>query len=297
MFTLTLVKRFSSIIYPVKQPHSQTLTLLNLTKSETRLANIAPQSSVIVNFLFLTQSTITSFFTSNLIDIPISLKTSSSLFYKSFELPLLRFTNYLMRGGLRGPSLKSFTQSMFWFSKTWLNLNTTSLQQFTFLNLYQFLNYSNTSQQVLNTSYLSKTGTVLAGGHLWGSQAFSPQTDWSFKTLLLKELNKFNPLFNFYIEKVDKNILKNSRNKTDKLKLIWKFVPIYKRLYVTMTWLLKDLKFQKSKRFATRLVKVLELIFINPQLSFIFKLKNFIHFYVFKNFKQTLLQTLQSTFK
>ena len=186
---------------------------------------------------------------------------------------------------------------MFWFSKTWLNLNTTSLQQFTFLNLYQFLNYSTTSQRALSTSYLSKTGTVLAGGHLWGSQTFSPQTDWSFKTLLLKELNKFNPLFNFYIEKVDKNILKNSRNKTDKLKLIWKFVPIYKRLYVTMTWLLKDLKFQKSKRFATRLLKVLELIFINPQLSFIFKLKNFIHFYVFKNFKQTLLQTLQSTFK
>ena len=46
---------------------------------------------------------------------------------------------------------------------------------------------------------------------------------------------KFNPLFNFYIEKVDKTIRKNSRNKTDKLKLIWKFVPIYKRLYVTMT--------------------------------------------------------------
>ena len=118
MFALTPVKRFSSIIYPVKQPHLQTLTLLDLTKSEARLANIAPQSSVIVNFLFLTQSTITAFFTSNLIDIPISLKTSSSLFYKSFELPLIRFTNYLMRGGLRGPSLKSFTQSMFWFSKT-----------------------------------------------------------------------------------------------------------------------------------------------------------------------------------
>jgi hypothetical protein len=64
-----------------------------------------------------------------------------------------------------------------------------------------------------------------------------------------------------------------------------------------MTWLLKDLKFQKSKRFSIRLLKVLELIFTNPQLSFISKLKNFIHFYVFKNFKQTLLQTLQSTFK
>jgi hypothetical protein len=48
----------------------------------------------------------------------------------------------------------------------------------------------------------------------------SPKPNRSLKALLLKELNKFNPLFNFYIEKVDKSILKNSRNKTDKLKLI-----------------------------------------------------------------------------
>jgi hypothetical protein len=290
-------KRLFSFLHPVKQSSIQTLTLLNSTSKYSIVVDRVPQESVITNFLFLTRSTITSFFTSNLIDIPISLKTSSSLFYKAFELPLLRFTNYLMRGGLRGPSLKSFTQSMFWFSKTWLDLHTSSVQQFTFLNLYHFLNYTTSLKQNSSQARLNPTGTVLVGGHLWGANTILPQTNFSFKNLLLKELMKFNPLFNFYIEKVDKTIRKNSRNKTDKLKLIWKFVPIYKRLYVTMTWLLKDLKFQKSKRFSIRLLKVLELIFTNPQLSFISKLKNFIHFYVFKNFKQTLLQTLQSTFK
>ena len=290
-------KRSFSFFHPVKQLPIQTLTLLNDKSKYSVVYETVPQESVITNFLFLTQSTITSFFTSNLIDIPISLKTSSSLFYKAFELPLLRFTNYLMRGGLRGPSLKSFTQSMFWFSKTWLNLRTSSVQQFTFLSLYHFLNYPTLLKQTSSQARLTSTGTVLVGGHLWGANTILPQTNFSFKNLLLKELMKFNPLFNFYIEKVDKTIRKNSRNKTDKLKLIWKFVPIYKRLYVTMTWLLKDLKFQKSKSFSIRLLKVLELIFTNPQLSFISKLKNFIHFYVFKNFKQTLLQTLQSTFK
>jgi hypothetical protein len=202
-----------------------------------------------------------------------------------------------MRGGLRGPALKSFTQAMFWFSKTWsdLQLNTAPFLKFT--ELFTFLNYTVNHKNHLCSSILTKTGTLPIYGHGWGLNKIEPQTKWSFKTLLIKQLNTFNPLFNFYIEKVDKAIIKNSRNKTDKLKLIWKFVPIYKRLYVTMTWLLKDLKFQKSKRFEVRLLKVLELLFITPHLSFIFKLKNFIHFYVFKNFKQTLLQTLRSTSK
>jgi hypothetical protein len=117
------VNSFSSFL---KQQNSfQTMSLLNSFSNQQNLQlihaySLNPNSkqTVFKNFLFLTQSTITSFFTSNLIDIPITLKTSSSLFYKSFELPLLRFTNYLMRGGLRGPALKNFTKAMFLFSKT-----------------------------------------------------------------------------------------------------------------------------------------------------------------------------------
>jgi hypothetical protein len=202
-----------------------------------------------------------------------------------------------MRGGLRGPALKNFTKAMFLFSKTWIDLQLTSLNVFTFSQLYSFLNSTLLTKNHFSNFLISNSGSVFLHEHSLGGNIISPKPNRSLKTLLLKELNKFNPLFNFYIEKVDKSILKNSRNKTDKLKLIWKFVPIYKRLYVTMVWLLKDLKFQKSKHFEVRLFKVLELLFINPQLSFIFKLKNFIHFYVFKNFKQTLLQTLRSTSK
>ena len=202
-----------------------------------------------------------------------------------------------MRGGLRGPALKSFTQAMFWFSKTWSELQLSSTNFINFSQLFTFLNSVTLNQSKFKGSTLSQTSAFSLYGHNWGNTKIEPQRKWAFKTLLIKQLNTFNPLFNFYIEKVDKAIIKNSRNKTDKLKLVWKFVPSYKRLYVTMTWLLKDLKFQKSKRFEIRLLKVLELLFITPQLSFIFKLKNFIHFYVFKNFKQTLLQTLRSTSK
>jgi hypothetical protein len=68
------------------------------------------------HFLFLRKSTITSFFVNSLIDTPIILKKSKSLFLTSFELPIKRFTNYLMRGGLYSKALKNLTESMFNFS-------------------------------------------------------------------------------------------------------------------------------------------------------------------------------------
>jgi hypothetical protein len=71
------------------------------------------------HFLFLRKSTITSFFITSLVDTPIILKKSKSLFLPSFELPLKRFTNYLMRGGLQAKALKGLTESIFNFSLVW----------------------------------------------------------------------------------------------------------------------------------------------------------------------------------
>lgn len=65
-------------------------------------------------FLFLRQSTITSFFSTNLIDMPICFKKSKSLYSKTFELPLLKFTNLIMRGGAREQVIKNISLS---FSK------------------------------------------------------------------------------------------------------------------------------------------------------------------------------------
>ena len=58
-------------------------------------------------FIFLRQSTITSFFSTNLIDMPICFKKSKSLYSKTFELPLLKLTNLIMRGGAREQVVKN----------------------------------------------------------------------------------------------------------------------------------------------------------------------------------------------
>jgi hypothetical protein len=102
-------------------------------------------------------------------------------------------------------------------------------------------------------------------------------------------------VFSFYIRRVDKSIRKHSRGKSGKYTIIWKYVPVYKRFYVTMRWFLKELKFQKLKTFTERLVHTLETFLLTPNLSFVYKLRRFTHFFVFQNFKKTLLKTLKST--
>jgi hypothetical protein len=76
-------------------------------------------------FLYLRKSSFISFFIDNMIDVPICFKKSNSLRTKNFELPLLKFTNYLMRQGKRDKATSVFFQALRFFIK---NLKTEVIQ-------------------------------------------------------------------------------------------------------------------------------------------------------------------------
>ena len=107
-------------------------------------------------------------------------------------------------------------------------------------------------------------------------------------------LEEYLPTFGFFIRKVNKDLRKNSRGRSGKYTIVWKYVPVYKRLYLTMRWFLKDLKFQSQRVINNRFYTLIETLFLTPELSFVFKARRFVHHYVFKNFKKTLLNTLKS---
>jgi hypothetical protein len=75
------------------------------------LHDISSDVDVKKHFIFLRHSTITSFFASNMVDMPMCFKKSKSLYSKTFELPLLKFINIIMRHGLREQALKAVTLS------------------------------------------------------------------------------------------------------------------------------------------------------------------------------------------
>jgi hypothetical protein len=93
---------------------------------------------------------------------------------------------------------------------------------------------------------------------------------------------------------VNKALRKNSRGRSGKYTVTWKYVPSYKRTYLAFRWFLKDLKFQTQKTLPERIKQLLDFLFFNPNNSFLLKVRKFVHRYVFKNFKKTLLKTLKT---
>lgn len=226
--------------------------------------------------------------------MPVCFKKSKSLYSKTFELPLLKFTNMLMRAGKRGQTVKHVTLSFTQCFHQIIRLSNSNAFV-TWHALLSSLKNVGTDNTTASSDVIVTHDLLLETHYLTNGDDVEEESVSYIKTLLFDKLSKYTPLFGFYIRRVDKSIRKNSRGKSGKYTMIWKYVPVYKRLYMTTRWLLKDLRFQKLKTFPERLIKTLETFLLTPHLSFVCKLRKFTHFFVFQNFKNTLLRSLRST--
>ena len=68
-------------------------------------------------------------------------------------------------------------------------------------------------------------------------------TTSTINNLVLNHLRTFTPIFSFFIQNLSKFQRKHTRGKKEKLRIMWKYLPPYKRFFQTMKWLFKDLKF------------------------------------------------------
>ena len=266
-------------------------TFLKSTQVETVSAHNANQD-VTSNFLFIRQSTITAFFAVNMIDMPLCFKKSKSLYSTTFELPTLKLSNMLMRDGNREKIFRNLTLSLNRCFFTLLKTNSSEYTRWSdfYSNLVPLQRLSGGQISSLNLS----SEVQFLGKHTLTSNTLHLQSNRDMMNLLLTKIRDFLPLFSFYIRKVDKSIRKHSRGKSGKYTIIWKYIPSYKRLFVTMRWFLKDLKFQKARHLDARLYKTIETFFLSPELSFVAKLRRFSHFFVFHNYKKTLMRSLKS---
>ena len=247
---------------------------------------------VVHKYLFFRKSTITSFFSINLIDMPICFKKSKSLYNTTFEIPLFKFLNLLMRRGQRTQALKFVTKGFnYVFLQLYSKYNTTLLNwSFLYKTLYN-LNFQQ-KDSILGFSnqtelYLDQKTELNRNRYL-----ITPQI--TTFDIFLALLEKYFPVFSFLIKRVNKGLRKNSRGKSGKYTVMWKYVPVYKRMYTTMRWFLKDLKFQKNSSIESRFAQILEQLFVNPERSFLHNVRYFTHRYVFKHFSKTLVRSLKS---
>ncbi len=253
----------------------------------------------LTNYFYIRNSSFIKFFINNMIDVPICFKKSHSLRTKNFELPILKFSNFLMKQGKKEKIIRLvFAAFRLFFRNIKTNKNKSNEIIFSWFNIYVFISnviningknekkFSNIKfEEILNLNYSS----ILA------SNDKTINTSFFIKNYLFFLLAKVSPIFSYFIYSVDKNIRKYSRGKSGKYVFIWKFIAPYKRTNLAIRWIIKDIKFNQSKNFNDRLIKTFENLFISPDKSFSWKSKVFSHNYVFKNFRKSLMSSLRTT--
>lgn len=241
------------------------------------------------------KSSITTFFTNHMIDIPRCLKKGYSIYKPIFNSPHLKLLHILMRHGCKeqifATIFKLFVRSKLHLLKSckvvddsthWLTLLPT-LTTALIPALKEF-----------QTFYYLKFKFKLLKKHI--NNAFLVhQEPLNMLTVLVTELKQYEPIFAFKTQKVDKMTRKHSRGKSGKYVILWKYVPVYRRIYSVLRWLIQDVGFQKTYKFETRFIQALSLLKSSPNRTMVYKCRNFNHNFVFKNFKKTLLQSLQTT--
>lgn len=256
-------------------------------------------SSFLTEFFYLKNSSFIKFFINNMIDVPICFKKSKSLKSKNFELPLLKFSNFLMKKGKRDKTLKIiFSAFRDFFNSLKIEKFQIDNQLFSWYNLYFFTAnamFYYSSNEKNKSIYSAETNIPVIFNNYFVNNNKTVNVSFFLKNYLYSLLSKVSPVFSYFIYSVDKNIRKFSRGKSGKYTFIWKYVAPYKRTKLSMRWIVKDIKFHDGQKFDERLIKTLESLILSPEKSFAWKSKIFSHNYVFKNFRKSLMSSLRTT--
>ena len=122
---------------------------------------------------------------------------------------------------------------------------------------------------------------------------FENQPSIFFSPISNKSIESTSPVFTFFIQKVNKKIQKYSRGKSGKYVLSWKYTPPKKRPYVVFHWLKKDISLQKNLIFYKRLLNTFNSFIYARNFNFTFKLRKFVHHFVFTNYRKNLFSPSQ----
>ena len=257
------------------------------------------EESFFTEYLYLRNSSFINFFLNNLIDVPVCFKKSTSLKTKNFELPLLKFSNFLMKKGKKEKIFKIlFTTFRIFFKKFKDQKLIVNGEQFSWFQLYLFtinIMWKYESNDKIKSIFDNDINMLLMYNNTFNNNYKTINTSFFIKNYFFSLLSKVAPIFSYFIYSVDKNIRKYSRGKSGKYTFIWKYVAPYKRIKLAMRWIVKDIKFFQNKQFETRLLSTFENLTNSPEKSFAWKSKIFSHNYVFKNFRKSLMTSLRTT--
>lgn len=203
-----------------------------------------------------------------------------------------RFNTYLARSGKFYKTSKLLLQSCDSASREmWLGW-LTHKEAFRWYDFYNALLHFGCRRVIsdlsASNSYEFKNNLILRNSYL----CFLESTRIS--DILKETFKKFNFLFSFYIYKVDKQIYKNSRGRSGKYTFVWKYVAPYRRQFLIMHWLTREMRITPGKTLKDRVHTVIRTFLLNTESTWIWKIKKFSLNYVYYNLRRTLGETCKT---
>lgn len=247
-------------------------------------------------YINLRKSTFITFFTTNMIDIPICFKKSKSLKNKNFEFLFLKFTNLVMREGKKEKTFRTILNNFFYFfNEKFENEALSTDFSISWFELFFFFNNNiKLSQKNTWSSIETIEESHLIYNHLLSKNYKEFDTNFFIKNFFFSKLIQLSPLFNYFIYSVDKNVRKYTRGKSGKYIFIWKYIAPYKRHYLMCRWFLKELKFDESRSINKRFYNLYHLLTYDIKQTYAWKAKNYTYAFIFKNFRKTLMTHLKT---
>lgn len=245
-------------------------TLNYLTTTRRVIVSHESQWNNFANYFFSVNNTaFVNFFSANYLTIPKKLQKSYSLRRNSARIPLLKFINLVTKRGL--------------FNK----INTIIVRLFHKLSSILSIVAYNVDLVTSNTVFLI-TNLVLNYHLTTQYRHFKKENDFWFFLLYL--VTSVNPLFAFYLNRVDKKVRKFSRGKSGKYKVVFKYVPEYKRQTLVMRLLVKEVKFSTQHTLSRRLEAILRRFITSPAKSLPARIARFSHYHAFNSAPHQLLR-------
>lgn len=249
------------------------------------------------DFEYLKERTFTSFFRDNSIDVPRCFTKTKSVRRSINQIDLLKLNNYLMRDGKRLKVFKHLSSSLWSILNDYKSKNLKTYKtNLTWRDIYLTFNYL-TYDADRHKSLPAAKEELTTYGHTMLPIGKFIEDEWNFNTLIFKNMYQMLPLFSFYIYKVDKKVFKNTRGKSGKFTFIWKYITPYKRLFLVMHWLLKELRIKPGRSMADRLGATLQALCLSPKKTWMWKVRKFSHNYVYRNSRKTLAESYRTVTK
>jgi len=255
------------------------------------------EHEAIDDFEYLKDRTFTSFFRDNSIDVPRCFNKTRSVRRPINQIELLKLNNYLMRDGKRLKVFKYLSTSIWKMLSEYkageIKPYRTGLDWRDIFLTFNYMTF--VSKKHMTIPPVKEDMTTF--GHTMLPIGKFIEDHWNLNTIIFKNIHQMLPLFSFYIYKVDKKIFKNTRGKSGKFTFIWKYVSSYKRLFLVMHWLLKELRVKPGRSLGDRLDVTLRTLFLSPEKTWIWKVRKFSHNYVYRNSRKTLAESYRTVTK